>query len=186
MFFSFLLLLFFSPVQTDKKISIEHASHRKFTFPWLHSFSASLCLYCVCMCVSVWLWVLTSVLAREAKCVRRFVLRLSVHTLSSHIELGEDASHLLVQPADECCCPIVSNMLTKCNIGCFWAGSMLVPCISNITACCNRRLENKEDTAETKGLIDVGVIKQTACKTSASCVVNGAKWQASNLRLFDP
>lgn len=50
-FFFFSSSLVFSPVQTDKKISIEHASHRKFTFSM-----TSLCFIlfvCVCVCLSV-------------------------------------------------------------------------------------------------------------------------------------
>lgn len=58
LFFLF-LFFFFSLVQTDKKISVEHTSHRKFTLSWL-SLSPSqlqtvcLCVLwtCVCVCVS--------------------------------------------------------------------------------------------------------------------------------------
>lgn len=54
------------PVQTDKKISIEHASHRKFTFPWLRSATASRC-FVFALPARARVWVLTSVLARGAK-----------------------------------------------------------------------------------------------------------------------
>lgn len=61
--FSSLFFFCFSSVQTDKKISIEHASHRKFTFPWLYLFIAHSCplrraacvlTLCVCVCVGTW------------------------------------------------------------------------------------------------------------------------------------
>ena len=146
----FLSSLLFSPVQTDKKISIEHASHRKFTFPWLHPLTAHcfplsycLCLYSTCACVLVRvclpvrayrLGVLTSVLARGAECVQRFVVSLSIHTLlSSQIEFSEDMPHLLVWPAYECCYPVLSSLLTKRSIG-FWAGSLLAHCTIYIAA----------------------------------------------------
>lgn len=43
----------FSFVQTDKKISIEHSSHRKFIFPLPHSFTAHSSYRSDCLCVKV-------------------------------------------------------------------------------------------------------------------------------------
>lgn len=50
--------------------------------------------------------------------VQRCALSPSIHTLlSPHIEFSADTPHLLVQPAYECCYPVMSSMLTKRNIG---------------------------------------------------------------------
>lgn len=43
-FIFFFFSLFFSPVHADKKISIEHSSHRKFPFPWLCCLTCVLCV----------------------------------------------------------------------------------------------------------------------------------------------
>ena len=65
----FLYFLFsFSPAQTDKKISIEQASHRKFIFSWPHSFPLQCSLFICCSCY-VSLLVCAAVCARVCVCV---------------------------------------------------------------------------------------------------------------------
>ena len=65
----FYFLFSFSPAQTDKKISIEQASHRKFIFSWPHSFPLQCSLFICCSCY-VSLLVCAAVCARVCVYVR--------------------------------------------------------------------------------------------------------------------
>lgn len=89
-----------------------------------HDFTLRL-FHAVCACVSLWLRILTSVLARGTKCVRRFALR-CLSTLC----------HLIWSPAKMCLTLLFSllmSVLVPCRlpcwlsaVGCVGAGSVLL------------------------------------------------------------
>lgn len=163
-FFSFLLLLFFLLFKQIKRFLLNMQAIVSSPSPWLHSAS-----YCLCVCVCLWVcacpsvcsytrWVLTSVFARGAECVRRrSVSSSSIRALlSSQIEFIEDAPHLLVRPAYECCYPVLSGMLTKPNIG-FWAGAVFARWITLHNSLLPLRIEGTKEVQLQKQKMDYQV-----------------------------